>query len=252
MNDHSLDDLIIDNIDPKTGKSKSFLTIIALAIIILIVAIILTKVVLRESEEKLVLDENDTEFISPELTLQPSISQNETPNTQKEIIDSLKLESTAAHTLSKPVSSVAKESSEPTGLKENKPETDTEKKEFITQTGSSTEDNRKKTTKKEIVKPETHPTKKSQQSHARPNTTDKKRTQHSHLYYIQVGSFTHTPSKEFLSIIKKSGFSYTISAQNPNGSKKLLIGPYSSRAQVDAALVRVRDRINKSAFVVKK
>jgi hypothetical protein len=34
--------------------------------------------------------------------------------------------------------------------------------------------------------------------------------------------------------------------------KKVLIGPYKSRPQVDKVINRVKDRINKSAFVVKK
>ena len=71
-------------------------------------------------------------------------------------------------------------------------------------------------------------------------------------YYIQVGSFTKDPSTRFLSAIKNSGFSYTISPAAANGSKKLLIGPYQDRESVDRALIEVRDRINKSAFVVKK
>ncbi|MDQ7047572.1 MAG: SPOR domain-containing protein [Sulfurovum sp.] len=71
-------------------------------------------------------------------------------------------------------------------------------------------------------------------------------------YFIQVGSFSQVPSSRFLSVIQKSGFQYGISRANAQGIKKLLIGPYSSRASVDAALPRVRDRINKKAFVVKK
>jgi cell division septation protein DedD len=43
-----------------------------------------------------------------------------------------------------------------------------------------------------------------------------------------------------------------ITTPSSKGIKKLLIGPYQDRAAVDSALVRVRDTINKSAFVVKK
>jgi len=71
-------------------------------------------------------------------------------------------------------------------------------------------------------------------------------------YYIQVGSFVKTPSSRFLGIIKNSGFNYKITSRASNGTKKLLIGPYKNRASANAALARVKDRINKSAFVVKK
>jgi len=71
MNDHNLDDLIIDDIEPKNSKTKSFLTIIALLIVLLIVAIILTETMLKiPNSDKLNFEDNNSEFISPELTLQ--------------------------------------------------------------------------------------------------------------------------------------------------------------------------------------
>jgi len=77
-------------------------------------------------------------------------------------------------------------------------------------------------------------------------------TQRGGHYYIQVGSFRQSPSRQFLSIIKKSGFNYRITPPSNAGTKKLLIGPYSSKTSANSVLPRVRDRINKGAFVVKK
>ncbi len=70
-------------------------------------------------------------------------------------------------------------------------------------------------------------------------------------YYVQVGSFKTQPSSRFVSVIRNNGFRYTIKRAG-DGTKKLLIGPYNDRASVNRALVQVRDRINKSAFVVKR
>ncbi|MBT8349404.1 MAG: hypothetical protein HKP62_08180 [Sulfurovum sp.] len=70
-------------------------------------------------------------------------------------------------------------------------------------------------------------------------------------YYVQVGSFKTKPSSRFVSVIKNNGFRYTIQ-RSSDGTKKLLIGPYSDRSSVNRALAQVRDRINKSAFVVKR
>lgn len=71
MNDHNLDDLIIDNIEPSNSKAKSLLTIIALFIIFLIVGIILAKSYTSQSDNAtLTLEENNAEFIAPELKLQ--------------------------------------------------------------------------------------------------------------------------------------------------------------------------------------
>jgi DedD protein len=71
-------------------------------------------------------------------------------------------------------------------------------------------------------------------------------------YFIQVGSFQQTPSKRFLSIIRNSGFKYIISRPNSKGSKKLLIGPYASKSDATQALITVKSRINKSAYVIHK
>ena len=70
-------------------------------------------------------------------------------------------------------------------------------------------------------------------------------------YYVQVGSFRTKPSSRFISVIRNNGFRYTIK-RTADGTKKLLIGPYKDRASVNRALVRVKDRINKSAFVVQR
>jgi len=270
MNDHNLDDLIIDNIDPKTSKTKSFLTIIALAIVVLIVAIILTKIVLKDPNEKLVLDESDTEMISPDLILQPSTSKTDTSAKESKSSQDLALHTPAKetvptqHTVIEPtvssLSSQKKANSAEQKKAEEKARIEKEKaeqarlaleKEKIAAQKALEEKLRKEAMEKEAaLKEERIAAEKERQERLKREAAAKQAVQTS--YYIQVGSFTQTPSSRFLSIIKKSGFDYTITPPNASGSKKLLIGPYSTRAQADTALVRVRDRINKSAFVVKK
>jgi len=241
MHDHNLDDLIIDNIEPKNSKTKSFLTIIALLIVILIVAIILTKIILKDSNENtLMLEENDTEMISPELTLQNDIknpldteetvlSNIEKSNTKIAVSAPLpRPEPKKVHTIKKEVA------------KRIVPSTVTISQEF------SHESPVKPITKK--IPERKRPKKVAPQKVApkTPKTTAKQ------IYYIQVGSFKKTPSSRFLSVITNSGFSYKISSSSASGTKKLLIGPYTNKASVYSALVHVKDRINKSAFVVKK
>jgi len=274
MNDHNLDDLIIDNIDPKTSKTKSFLTIIALAIVVLIVAIILTKIVLKDPNEKLVLDESDTEMISPELTLQPAAPKTDTSLKEGKSSQDLALHTPAKETTPKPapaqptvieptassLSSQDKTNSTEQAKAEEKARIEKEKaeqarlaleKEKIAAQKALEERLRKEQLAKEAsLREQRAAAEKERQERLKREAAAKQAVQTS--YYIQVGSFTQTPSSRFLSIIKKSGFDYTITPPNASGSKKLLIGPYSTRAQADTALVRVRDRINKSAFVVKK
>ncbi|WP_295421443.1 SPOR domain-containing protein [Sulfurovum sp.] len=264
MNDHNLDDLIIDNMEPKNSKAKSILTIIALFIVVLIVAIILTKIILKEPKaEHFASEEDNTEMISPELTLQNTTQTKETKEETKlsTIIESEpKAPAQAPKAVEKKKETAKKE--EP--VKETVEIT----KEFAQvptepETKPSVEEPHKKEIekiaepKKEVIQvakpaPSRIIEKAKEHPAGRPANAPKPKPVASQTYYIQVGSFRQTPSSRFLSIIKNSGFNYKITPPAANGTKKLLIGPYEDRKAVDTALVRVRDRINKSAFVVKK
>jgi len=73
-----------------------------------------------------------------------------------------------------------------------------------------------------------------------------------HKYYVQVGAFRSQPSSRFLSVIRNNGYRYTMTKPNSSGVKRLLIGPFEDKASVDSALIRIKDRIHKRAFVVKR
>jgi len=256
MNDHNLDDLIIDNIDPKNSKTKSFLTIIALAIVVLIVAIILTKIILKDPHAQLAVDEeNNVELISPELTLQ-SVTKKEPIKTISTEAEPIKKE-LALDTEKKTKPIVV----EPKKVAEVKPTTVAITKEFAQEPASTVKKEKEvkiAAQKKEQAIKKAQAEKIAQEKKAAQLKKEKiaqeakKAVSLVNAYFIQVGSFTQTPSARFLSVIKNSGFNYKITAASSTGTKKLLIGPYTSRSEVDTALVRVRDRINKSAFVVKK
>lgn len=290
MNDHNLDDLIIDNINPKNPKAKSLLTIIALAIVVLIVAIILTKVILKEPNDKLAINqENNSEMISPDLTLQNAVkkeiiqeklsletSSKELDTDTDTIISSETITTAKKETFTKsdaPKKTIKEKVVEKIKIEETKPKTveiaqDIFDDEIETSTNNEAEKlaqekeatKKKKLAKQERAKQKAIAAKKLAKQKAAKETKRKEenrkkastQNQGSGRYYIQVGSFRQSPSKQFLSIIKKSGFSYKITAPSSSGTKKLLIGPYASRSSADNALSRVRDRINKSAFVTKR
>jgi len=289
MNDHNLDDLIINDIEPKNSKTKSFLTIIALLIVILIVAIILTKIILKDpNTQQIAFEENNTEMISPELTLQsldkpkpkkeePKLSNiientlktpvpvPETPKKEKVVKKTEPVKETVEITkevIEVPVQPEVKIETEDSVKEEEKLQqeyTEIRKerlaKEKAENKKAEQEEKAKAEIKKEIpkaVKPV--PVKITEKAKQYPTIKPVKapKTVPTETYYIQVGSFVKTPSSRFLGIIKKSGFNYKITPRASNGTKKLLIGPYKNRASANAALARVKDRINKSAFVVKK
>jgi len=253
MNDHNLDDLIIDNIEPKNSKTKSFLTIIALLIVVLIVAIILTKIILKNpNADRLALEEDNTELISPELTLQ---NVSETPTT--------KVEPKAAVPAPKPQETLVKppvKAPVKTVAPVVKPVIEPKKPEVVAKptveiTKEFSQAPKVETPKVETSKVEKAPAKLIEKAKERPAPRPvniPKPIAATQTYYIQVGSFSKTPSSRFLSVITNSGFTYKITPPSATGTKKLLIGPYKDRESANNALVRVKDRINKSAFVIKK
>lgn len=273
MHDHNLDDLIIGNIEPENGKTKSFLTIIALLIVVMIVAIILTKILLKTPDtNKLAIEENMTEMIAPELKLQEAAKEEKTENepslssiveseisppaaetkdlVEKEDPDETVKEevppsNTAEEELEAPhveTKSQVSEAEQSPIVKEQMPEKAAE--ESVEETAEETTEETVEITKEytqtpaQIKKPVVTP--------------DVPKIIPSQTYYIQVGSFTQDPSERFLSAIKNSGFSYSITSATGSGSRKLLIGPYKDKPSADSALSQVKDRINKSAFIIKK
>jgi DedD protein len=240
MNDHNLDDLIIDTIQPKNSKSKSFLTIIALFIVVLIVGIILSKTYNNTSSDNtLTFDDNTTSVIAPELRLQEPeeiTKPKEEPSLSKIIEEKLKEPEAPKE---EPVSPIVEPTEKPSiPTEEPKVIVGEEKPKPIVEIKKPVEEKVKVTPKTE--------TKKSLAKPATPKVVQTSK------YYVQVGSFKQNPSPRFLSVIKSSGFKYHVSKPDAIGNKKLLIGPYKTRADVDKALVVVRDRIHKSAFVVQK
>ena len=261
MNDHNLDDLIIDNMEPKNGKAKSLLTIVALLIVVLIVAIIFTKIILKDPNEgKAVLEESNVEMISPELTL-----QNVTM--KKEEKEETKLSTIIEKELNEPVKAPE--------IKEIVETAETVEVEEVKEKVVEVEEVKEKTTApqsvkiskefdqspaapkvkpevkespkvEEVVVPKTKPT---PVQNKKPETITSVSGQ---IYYIQVGAFSHAPSSNsrLLSSIKNNGFNYRI--KTVGNTKKAQVGPFKDRASADTALVRIRDLINKSAFVVKK
>ncbi len=73
-------------------------------------------------------------------------------------------------------------------------------------------------------------------------------------HYVQVGSFTRfEPNKKLLNAIKNAGYAYTYHEVTRNGkvSKKVLVGPFNTKAEAKKALSGIRKRIEKGAFITK-
>jgi len=262
MNDHNLDDLIIDNIDPKNSKTKSFLTIIALAIVVLIVAIVFTKIILTNPNEKDPLEEkNSSTYLSPDLMLQDTQDVNIKEETitvedsPSDTMDLSKLQITpTSHnntieadfinkSISKKQDPIVPKEEKKSLIKDILAEKKIAAQKVAKERAKIAAERKKQKAFEEKIK--------IKEAKAKAKKVVKVKKTSTVKFYIQVGSFSKTPSNRFLFIIKKSGFHYIMTPVS-SGVKKLLIGPYSTRNAASNALVRVRDRINKSAFIVKR
>jgi DedD protein len=289
MHDHNLDDLIIDNIEPKNSKTKSFLTIIALMIVVLIVAIILTKILLKTPDEnRLAYEEDTTELIAPELQLketpkpkkaeeEPSFSNMIESKPQAPLVETKKehiepstvvvqkepeLSNLEDQEVEAPVSESSKQSmpQKPSLTIQEQEAKDAadiaywkkvqEKRKAEQIAYESTESAKPTVTvKEEAVKPKPvvtsvkKPAKKPVSSKPVPKTVSTGR------YYVQVGAYRQQPSRRFMSVIQNNGYKYIMTKPNRSGIKRLLIGPYMDRESVNRALIEVRDRIHKQAFI---
>jgi len=70
-------------------------------------------------------------------------------------------------------------------------------------------------------------------------------------FYIQVGSFVGKPKSGLLYTITRNGYRYKIIKFPKNGRtiNKLLIGPYLNRQDASEVLAKVRQHIQKDAFI---
>jgi len=258
MNDHNLDDLIIDNIEPKSSKAKGILTIVALLLVVFILGIILMSVDFSDSKsDKDLAEENDTEMVSPELTLE-NVTTIKKPKAEPKLNEIIEEELNKPVTPPKVVEETVESLQEtatpkvivPTVIEKPViPEKTVSEKVPEIKKVEITEEFTQAPTKEKVVpvvKEEKIPTAVPEQKEVKKIAA----VTSGPTFYIQVGSYTHLPSQKFLSRINNNGFQYTI--KTVGTSKKLLIGPYKDRSAVDAAIVRVKDLITKSAFVVKK
>jgi DedD protein len=73
-------------------------------------------------------------------------------------------------------------------------------------------------------------------------------------FYIQVGAFySLQPSTKLLNNIKAEGFNYDIYKTKVNSKNitKVIIGPYNTKTEAKNNLTSVREKINKSAYILK-
>ena len=242
--DHNVSDIIPPELEKNSNnKGKGLLTILALLIAILIIAIMMGKMVLEENDANKTLEESKSEtIVSPDLQLDNSIKESKE---EKEELD--ELSKVIGDGSDSSQNDIKPETAEIDEEKSNIIEV-TPKEEVVEKETETVVDRPAVEPKEQVAVPTQTPsieTPKPQERKVERERSVEKSHISSGTYYIQVGSFSTQPSSQFLQIIKKNGFSYKLHA-----SGKLLVGPYSSRAVAGKDLPRVKDRINKGAFVI--
>ena len=73
--------------------------------------------------------------------------------------------------------------------------------------------------------------------------------------YVQVGAFKLQPNAEALSSrIREQGLAGNVATQSwyNNGTYRVLLGPYSSRAEADRAAANIKQTLGTTAIVIRK
>ena len=289
--DHNLDDLIVPELE--NSKYKNLLTILALLIILIFVAISFVNTLIDNNEYKDTIENNhttsadtpkdtnnstinteiDTEIKNKISKIKESINKDKNssldkifddeelddkmPSPTDDIKDTVKIDD--GYDMKPVTTTIPKES-----IKSIQKSIQDVTKEVVkdipadniikrnTQEDIDKEIKRSKIKKDKIVKHKIKikKSKPKETTHKPKHHTTTKSNKGS--YYVQVGSFRNYPSKRFLSVIKNSGFEYIVTKPNSNGIRRLLIGGYPSRAVANGALKRVKDRINKHSYIIKR
>jgi len=235
MNEHNLDDLIIGEPSPVGKKSKSFLAMIALVVIILLLGILLSKMILGTSDEEIALsDKNQTEFVSPDLI--PMEGAASKKNSDLQPIGKEKLP-TPTKPKKEPVKKVVskKEVVKVVKKRETTPKT-TEKKAPA-----------KEVTEKKVLKKKETQAKKPAKKQPKPSALF---GEGKPVYYIQIGAFNRAPNPKFIKKIENAGLKYVINKNEK--TRRVRVGPYGSYAEAKAALTDVNSSIGIMGFVVKQ
>jgi DedD protein len=235
MHDHNLDDLILDAKPSTTGRAKNILSLLALFIIVLIAGIVFYKIFL--TEHKIVTAETE-ENISKYYD-DPDLKPQQAP---ENLSLALRDDEEEEEFISIPSPS-PKPSTTPKVQKPKPAPSPAQHKQVHTPPKPQPQAKPKKT--HITAKPAKTVPKVRQKPVVR-----KKESATSTRYYVQVGSFSKPPQHDsrLLSAIRNSGYRYTV-YKAPNGMRKILIGPYKSRTDADKAIIDIRSRINKNAFV---
>ncbi len=221
---NELGDIILNKNNKEGGNKKIVLAAATLGIILIIVVLLMNTL------------NSDNENNLPQNALPPKpVKENIQANAQKEepLFEDVEVIDEKADAEDEKLEKIAQQLK-----KQNKP---TEIRKIETTTSPKSEIKHTNRVHNEVKKATPH------------KITSNKSTLRGH-YYVQVGSFTkYKPNKKFLSSIKKAGYNYIFHKASVHGRNvtKVLVGPFKSQGEARKALKKIKQRIQKDAFLTK-
>jgi DedD protein len=228
MNDHHLDDLIIGDPEPATANSKTVLSIVALAIVVVVVGAVVYSLLFGSSDSSAPEAPAATAQerpLDPALTpLEPA----ETPAAQSTRSAASQSQTTPTAPEHTPEPAPKIEPPKPTPAPRSEPTPEPAPKPAPAVQPSAPVSSATATTApgKELIKNADRP-----------------------IYYIQVGAFRRDPSPKFMRQLKEAGFTFI--TKTSNGIRRVRVGPYDSYDEAKAALPEVKQKIGVDGLIVK-
>ncbi|NPA29194.1 MAG: hypothetical protein GXO33_03320 [Epsilonproteobacteria bacterium] len=255
---NQLDDLILKK--SKQGNLKKMLLAASILLLVLILIILVTKS-LVEPEKK----ETSSIALPPE----PTVAQTKKAPPKEPLFEEVPIEEenqpadAPIDRIIRNVKAQEAQTPEPTQTAQTKPTAQPEPQAKPTHVAKTETKPApvKKATQPAKAKPVTksvQPKKRSASASKRPTRypsgTTKAYASLASGYYIQVGAFRTDPNRKFLKTIEKEGFPYILMTSTRNGVKykKVIIGPYASRAEAKRALPQIKRRVNQNAYIFRK
>jgi len=257
MNDHNLDDLIIGEPEPRGGKSKSLLSLIALVIILVVAGVFLAKLIFGGPEEDrktetteltgLVAPKTNTTTHRPIARPDEEIPEELKPITRESLPETSELPPLENVQPVKPKTGKSK----PAAAEKAVTESPAEKTEKIIKTVKKPSGSSETKTKKAVAKsvPKKKPAVKSAKKTA-PSKLFKKSAAAKKSYYIQIGSFKRKPDQKYFDKISAKGYKPVI--VKTGEMIKVRVGPYSSYDEAKSNLPVVKEKLGIDGFVVRK
>jgi DedD protein len=254
MNDHHLDDLIISDPEQSPKNSKGLLTIIALAIVIVIVGMILWALIFGSDST-----ESPSEPNSPAAAhtrpLDPGLVPLESSNEHNHTLSAPKTPPVSTPPSIPAATPKPKPAATPKPIvMQTPPEAASTPKPMVSQPSATPQTPSVPSPEATAAALKAAAENAAKTAAASVESTQKKATvliknANKTVYYIQVGAFKRDPNAWFIKKLKKNGFTFI--TKKTGELRRVRVGPYDSYDEAKAALPSIKEKLGIDGLIVK-